>query len=146
MAVISSPHSFYLLPGTVHVPPPPPPLHRGGRRPRPAADPRGPNGVRRPRRLRHPPSPRRRAPPLRAAPRLPPLSIAAPRGDRSSRPLPPTALGMNLTVLGSGVLQLPQEEARGGARLERGLLLLQRCLQGARQGDEFPPISLEILA
>jgi len=100
-AVISSPHSLASSSRhTVHAPPPPPPLHRGGRRPRPAADPRGPDGVRRPRRLRHPPGPRRRATPLRAAPRLPPLSIAAPRGDRSSRPLSPAALGMSLTCSG----------------------------------------------
>jgi hypothetical protein len=50
---------------------------------------------------------------------------------------PPPAGGMNSNVLGSGVLQLPQEEAGGWARLERRTLLLQRRLQGARQGDDF---------
>jgi hypothetical protein len=44
-------------------------------------------------------------------------------------------------VLRLGVLQLPQEEGRRrGAQLERrGLLLLQRRVQGARQGDVVAP-------
>jgi hypothetical protein len=83
----------------------------------------------------------------------PPASSSTPRSPSSATPLqrfstrwpllssvappPPPAGGMNSNVLGSGVLQLPQEEAGGWARLERRTLLLQRRLQGARQGDDF---------
>lgn len=40
----------------------------------------------------------------------------------------------------SGVLQLPQEEVRERRRLERELLLLQRRVQGARQGEALTPL------
>jgi hypothetical protein len=44
------------------------------------------------------------------------------------------------------LLQLPQKEALGRARFKRRLLLLQRRLQGPRQGGTSLPISLAILA
>ena len=148
--MISSPllfsHSQHLT-GIAHVPPPPPPLHRGrgGRRPRPTADTRVPKGVLGPRRFRHPPSLLWRAPPVSAAPRLPPIPLTAPRGEVTA-PCPCQWNQTNWTVLGSGLLQLPQKEARGRERFKRGLLLLQRRLQGQRQGDTCLPISLAIFA
>ena len=62
------------------------------------------------------------------------------------RSLPLPVEPTNWTVLGSGLLQLPQEEARGRARFKRRLLLLQRHLQRPRQGGTFLPISLVIFA